>query len=304
LAHPSAESKHKPANGNDAYYNCDSTVMSYNKSQNPTPVHGLGPFDVLALQSLYGAAPGKTVAIDGKTLPQKSVIYSEKRMTLDLTGILSAVGDAQINVDLTTPDFSRQITGFIKDGDKKMPVHARIVPGTEIEHVDASAIKFPVMLTGNMLPNKLTGGESHDMLTAIGGGDCLTGGGGINQFCFDEKSGIKNIITDYSRGSIASSLVMGGQDVRVLAQYREHFRLQDKEVPGTLVWLQDKQEKTVASVFVINSRPQEINFTAPVTEKPIQPQVLASEGATRENGDLLPSPRTPKISAASKPLAK
>lgn len=149
--------------GDNPAYNKQYSVMSYNGESQE-----FGPADIAALQHYYGTAKNDSPHqfISSDTLPE--VIISRKPVTL--------------NVKATTDTTSFELP-TTRDIGLKTFAGKRLGLDTHIQNVQVEgSVSNSVTMIGNELPNVLKGGSGDDKLVAMGKGDILTGGSGVDHF--------------------------------------------------------------------------------------------------------------------------
>lgn len=243
LSHPDANGKGGMAEGKNPLYSKDTTVMSYNWGR--SPVNSLGPFDVAALQFLYGKPPPEEepqrVTAEGVT--DMKFLFGQLPLTVDLRGD-NRTGDLVVNTD-------KGIVGFINDSDgqSSKDVVTRLVSSTRIKDVLTSPeTQVNLVIVGNELPNRLQGGNDCDALTAHGGNDILTGRDGADRFIFDDKSGFHNIITDLEPSDTI--------DFKPAAIAMVEIKSCDGKNTG--ITARDSAGKPMTSVYILNATPEQV----------------------------------------------
>jgi len=267
LSHPGANGLGGKAGGDNESYNKDTTVMSYNKGD--MGFTGLGPFDVAALQKIYG--PSKNCSTPMTLGPANLVgtrFIDAGSVTLDLrderykTGGLT-VREGKIEGALATDEDKEftvgQETGTRVEVYNPKPVKLRMVGDTKIKDVlaDNEHTNVKLRLTGNELPNRLQGGKATDELTPRGGLDVLTGNGGWDEFGLDSKSGFDNTITDFDPSLKQDVLKLQAPIAKVELRPNDILR-EGKLYKATEVWARDKEGNSVASVQVLGVTPEEL----------------------------------------------
>jgi len=196
---------HPGGAGKNPRYTKDSTIMSYNYGK--LAINGIGPFDVAALQYLYGKPQNQPLkrVVDTEELLESTVLYSESPITLELNKQRhdrEAHGELYLN--LASKNFAKQIQGVLNGpvvtgGGSYLDV--RLAPGTCVKDVlSGPDSRIEIHAVGNNLPNHLQGGARDDVLTPYGGNDVLTGGKGNDTFVLTPSSGFNNRVTDFTLG--------------------------------------------------------------------------------------------------------
>jgi len=157
--------------------NNTNTVMSYTRPNGPAT--DLMPFDVAALQYLYGVAQGLGAGDSTYTLADRFISDAGGADTLDLSAETEAV-----TVDLAPGS-------WIHRGDKAESIladgQAFIGFGTEIENLVGGSGSDT--LAGNALANRIGGGAGDDTLRGGAGDDTLAGGDGADTYVFTVGDG-------------------------------------------------------------------------------------------------------------------
>jgi len=179
--------------------NNTNTVMSYTRPG--TAATALAPFDVAALQRLYGVSTAISTGNDIHRFGTRWVQDSAGKDLFDASAETQAVF-----VDLTPGSWiykGSKATSILADN------QAFIGFGTQIE--DATGGSGDDTLTGNDAANVLTGGGGNDVLRGGGGADILAGGDGSDTYVWGAGSG-KDIVTDAGLASadIDTLRVTGG----------------------------------------------------------------------------------------------
>lgn len=271
ISHPGADpnSKDGKSGGDNRLYTRNSTVMSYNDGDLPH-MRGLAPYDVLVLQEMYGKSKKsrKTQDVTAKELSESSVLYSEKALPIHL-------GDAEsgdVSIDLSTPEFHKQITGNLRTGGKTKALGTRLALNTRVNDVTAGK-NVKLNVTGSNLPNRLTGGDKDDTLTAHNGDDVLTGGKGCDKFRFTANSGMNNVITDYNAGEYDYVSICDSDQVsKIKLCFRDDFTFEGKVRAGTEATFFDNEGKAARSVFLLDTRPEAIELINEETVRVFDPK--------------------------------
>lgn len=143
----------------------ENTVMSYDRGDENG---GLGVFDVIALQSIYGPAHLRRGA--------NTYVFGEDKLIWDGGGedkITAYGAEDDVRIDLVGGTWNYEGG---KKGSLLSDGQVFIGHFTEIENVDGGA--FDDRLSGNALANRIGGREGNDLLRGRDGADRLVGGGG------------------------------------------------------------------------------------------------------------------------------
>lgn len=289
LSHPGANGKGGEAGGKNPLYTDASTLLSYRndddseRSRFPSRFAGLGPYDVAALQYVYGEPHDKkqqsVLTLDD--IVHNGTVYSKKSVTLDLKS--TEKNYSKVDMDLSSPNFDQQLK--ISEVDpttgKRKSTLRRIDVDTQIENVllpSESTIQLTV--TGNKLRNKLQGGAHVDALIPYGGNDTLTGGGGNDQFIIMPHSGFGNIITDfqldYNKDSMAEMIVVEDPAIKRAKLYtRDDYKIDGVPKSGTEIIFMGDKNTPVSSLFVVGIKPEEIQ--SKITSPEFNVKLLSSE---------------------------
>ena len=251
LSHPdhateknSRRSKRSVASGNSPAYNEDGTIMSYRGGQVDDGDENFGPYDIAALQSMYGkpknTSPHQVIQTD-KGVP--STIYSEEPVSLMVS-------------DKSPESFSDIALPNVTDDKLRLfEEQHRLAFGTQIANIlaDESRTK-PLDMMGNTLPNTLRGGSGDDRLTTKGHNDMLTGGKGRDAFVLSAHSK-HNHITDLSPVD-GDQIVLPKEtkNVQLDTSYRYN-----KEV--TLLFARDEHHALISSAIIYEQRPKDVAKT-------------------------------------------
>jgi len=150
--------------------NTDWTDMSYTEGSGAYSAH-FSPFDIAALQYIYGVAPGVNAGDNTYFFDGSKGVFIYDGQGIDVIDASNA--QAQATIYLTEGDWS-----FI--GEKLNLISSAnqltINFDTEIENVIGS--DFDDMLFGNALNNKLQGGGGNDTLEGYSGNDLIIGNEG------------------------------------------------------------------------------------------------------------------------------
>jgi Ca2+-binding RTX toxin-like protein len=138
-------------------------------------------YDTYALESLYG--PNKETRL-GDTLYDWDYFGNKTgllRTLFDAGGIdtLSAAGMQASQIDLTPGSFSNLGGTTTVSAEVRLSIP---LENTLIENAIGSA--FADTLTGNHLPNQISGGLERDTITGKGGNDLLMGGAGNDLYIY------------------------------------------------------------------------------------------------------------------------
>lgn len=160
------------------------TVMSYTRTV--ARARELAPFDVAALQYLYGVARNTKTGNDTYTFADKYVYDAAGIDTFD-----AGQETTGVRVDLAQG-------GWSSLGERSAsilaPKQTFVGHGTQIEN--ATGGQGNDVLLGNALVNTLVGGEGDDTLVGNGGNDVLKGGAGVDTYRFGNSDGQDTINDD------------------------------------------------------------------------------------------------------------
>lgn len=245
LSHPAANGGFGGSGGTNAAYTRADTVMSYNHgASGDSDKHkwvntsvGLGPFDIAALQVIYGQAKEsaqRPTVIKAADLPGISTLWRSDgaAFTLDLTD-----GSGELSIDRSATGVADQIFGTINNKN----VVVRLAPGMTIGEVKVWPNPgISVIMTGSpRLPDILKGGEGNDTLTPMGGGDTVRSGGGLDTLVLKPGSGRNNIVEDFDPAK---------DQVRIEGAKRAELRPAD--AGSTEVRVKDDAGKVIASAIL------------------------------------------------------
>lgn len=166
----------------DAENNNVNTVMSYTRAGEPATQ--LAPFDVAALQYLYGVAQNVKTGSDTYTFVDKYVYDAAGLDTFDASGESDGV-----RIDLNQGGWS---SVGERNASILAPKQVYIGHGSQIEN--AIGGNGNDVLFGNALTNTLVGGNGDDILVGNAGDDLLQGGAGIDTYRFNKVDGQDTII--------------------------------------------------------------------------------------------------------------
>ncbi|MFN3914832.1 MAG: calcium-binding protein [Aquabacterium sp.] len=166
----------------DAENNNVNTVMSYTRTGEPATQ--LAPFDVAALQYLYGVARNVKTASDTYTFADKYVYDAAGLDTFDASGESDGV-----RIDLNQGGWS---SVGERNASILAPKQVYIGHGTQIENAIGGSGND--VLSGSALANTLVGGNGDDLILGNGGDDVLQGGAGIDTYRFNKADGQDTII--------------------------------------------------------------------------------------------------------------
>jgi len=266
ISHPGANGEAGDAGGKNKNYNKDTTIMSYNAGTIGSS--GLGPFDVAALQYMYGKSKMESPAAPPLTAAQllgHRYLDSSQPLTLDLRNTDQAEGDLFIN-----GKFIHGIVDIKNNAVKQIKI--RTVGETQIKDVLAdSSTNLRLALTGNDLPNRLQGGRLGDTLTPRGGLDRLTGNGNWDEFKIDGKSGFANVIMDFNPEKDRDVLTFETPISKVELRYVDGFLLEGKLHKSTEIWAKDKDGNAVASVQVLGITPRQLAES--ISQEPVNKNI-------------------------------
>lgn len=257
LKHPDQDTETKKPgvgrfSGSSLAYNNDGTVMSYRRGRDGTLMN-LGDYDIAALQSAYGK-PKNTSPNQEYTLAKDSApvtLYSETPVELSVSS------DFDGTIVLPEPEAQgvRRVGGV------------RLSTGTQIQNVTFDPNHPGARIVGNSLDNVLQGGgnldvldggDGDDRLIAVGEKDELRGGAGRDSFVL-QPNAQKVVIADMQPGE---SLVMPAGTQTVLMQ-----QVLRKGELGTKIFARDEQNNLVASAFVSQLMPDEIEGAIPGADR-------------------------------------
>ena len=146
----------------------ENTIMSYIRDADDTD---LGPFDIIALQSIYG--PARTRRGDD------TYVFGDDKLIWDGGGedrITAGDSAAAVSIDLRGGTWNHaggKAGSLLREGQVFLGYF------TEIEHAEGG--RFGDRLIGGALGNHLDGGEGADRLDGLGGADRLRGGEGADR---------------------------------------------------------------------------------------------------------------------------
>jgi hypothetical protein len=251
LSHPGAYGEGGHAGARNPYYSTDTTIMSDNQGIISTV--DLGPFDVAALQFIYGKPLGEskpTAPLDALALTEQHYIFSPTPVTIDLRKDATITGGIIIEEGI--------IEGTLKTdrSDEEKRVKIRTIDRPIKNVIVGPDTKIKMTVTGNNMPNHLEGGRDDDALTPRGGNDILTGNGGHNAFLIDEKSGFANIITDFNPAK--DILALRRPIANAELSYHADFIVNGKSYSGTQIQCSDQNGTPLASVFCIGVTPESL----------------------------------------------
>lgn len=175
------------------------TVMSYTRSAGPATQ--LAPFDVAALQYLFGMAPGLNVGDDVHGFAERWVQDTAGHDHFDASAETRAV-----TIDLTPGSWNHS-------GEKSTSILAEgqtfIGFGSVIE--DATGGTGDDTITGNSADNVLRGNAGNDVLQGDEGDDTLIGGEGSDTYAWG-LGGVKDNVDDggLSSTDVDTLKVIGG----------------------------------------------------------------------------------------------
>lgn len=275
ISHPGEDPRDFDNTGNNPLYNEDATVMSYNAGD--SRVEGLGAFDVAALQAMFGKPkprPDDPDVLSAEDLKGTKYLFKQKPFTLDLS-------DRPRRGDLNI-DMEKGIEGYLMD-DKFNPegrVNLLYTPDTELKDIVPGDL-IRLTISGNEKPNHLRGGAMNDTLTPRGGEDVLTGGGGGDTFVLDEKSGLSNVITDFSATGL-DSIALKEAIAKAELRYGNLPSADGKSEKGTELLAKNEAGDVVASFLIPGATPEQVSrnikadhATVEIVTAPVTPVALS-----------------------------
>jgi Ca2+-binding RTX toxin-like protein len=187
------------------------TEMSYTKHSTEDYLLQFSPFDIAALQYLYGPDKNSRAGNDTYVFDPYQPNFIWDGAGVDL--IDASTSNEGVSIYLTPGDWSFKGT---KNSELISSAGQLTINfGTEIENLLGSG--FNDKLFGNELANELKGGSGDDYLYGYSGNDLisggvgkdiLSGGSGVDTFLFQGESELGDIITDFTTG-------VGGDELKV-----------------------------------------------------------------------------------------
>lgn len=179
------------AGGNSRNYSANGTVMAYGTGSIEGAESNFGPYDIMVLQRLYGAAGGMNsqTTLFHATEGSPSVLLSDNPVTVMVS---DASFDAYDSLQLPT------VSNVRGKGESLIFGGTRVGVETDIMNVLTAGNRTrPVRLEGNELSNILEGGKGADTLISKGPFDTLIGREGGDYF-FISPGSQGTVINDFN----------------------------------------------------------------------------------------------------------
>ncbi|MPR08138.1 M10 family metallopeptidase C-terminal domain-containing protein [Microvirga tunisiensis] len=186
------EGQHRLSRADD---NRSNTVMSYQGNA----VNKLGPFDILALQEIYGAAPART--------GNNTYVFGKDKLIWDGGGIdtiSAASAKKAVKIDLDNGSWN-----YIGSKSSSLSKDGQVILSNSADIENLTGSRYNDNLSGNGLANKMLGGSGNDRITGDAGDDRLYGQAGNDVL----NGGLGN---DYLNASSGNDQLIGGWGADVL----------------------------------------------------------------------------------------